>query len=103
VVFDCDGSVLVSDDVMLAERYDREAFALVVALHNGQTEAAAQMLSDLCDDEDGGATLQHIVAVCVVLALTLNEAWVEQCEADGVSFEEFVETAGLWLAQGGEA
>jgi hypothetical protein len=88
---------------MLAERYDREAFALVVALHNGQTEAAAQMLSDLCEMDDDGVTLQHITAVCVVLALTLNEAWMEQCEADGVSFEEFVETAGLWLAQRGDA
>jgi hypothetical protein len=89
---------------MLAERYDREAFALVVALHNGNTDAAAQILEDLAVVRDDGlVNLDPLAGVCVVLALTLNEAWVEQCEADGVSFEEFVETAGLWLAQRGEA
>ena len=72
--------------------YDRLAFALVVALHNEETEAAAQMLSDL--------SVGDMAAVCVVLALTLNEAWMELCEADGVTFDEFAATSGMWLAGG---
>ena len=72
--------------------YDRLAFALVVALHNEETEAAARMLSDL--------SVGDMAAVCVVLALTLNEAWMELCEADGVTFDEFAATSGMWLAGG---
>lgn len=82
----------MSDDVMLAERYDREAFALVVALHNGQTEAAAGMLQD--------ATIGDLCGITVTLAMSLLQEWVTACEADGVPFEEFIENAGLWLAGG---
>jgi hypothetical protein len=84
----------VSDDVICAERYDREAFALVVALHNGQTEAAAGMLQD--------ATIGDLCGITVTLAMSLLQEWVTACEADGVPFDEFVKNAGLWLA-GGDA
>ena len=81
--------------------YDRLAFALVVALHNEETEAAALMLEDLVElNDDGTYNLEPLHCVCVVLALTLNEAWMELCEADGVTFDEFAATSGMWLAGG---
>jgi hypothetical protein len=87
----CWGAV-VSDDIMLAERYDQQAFALVVALHNGQKEAAEGMLRD--------ATIGDLCGICVTLGMSLLQEWVESCEAEGVPFDEFVKNAGLWLAGG---
>ncbi len=81
--------------------YDRLAFALVVALHNGNNDAAAAMLNDLVEiNEDGTYNLEPIAAVCGVLALSLDQAWIEQCEMEGVSYDEFVKVSGLWLAGG---
>ena len=82
----------MSDTITDPIGYDRLAFALVVALHNEETEAAALMLHDM-EPAD-------MASLCVVLALSLDQAWIEQCEMEGVSFDEFVKVSGLWLAGG---
>ena len=71
---------------------DEAAFAIVMALHHGHNDIAAQILCGL----DAGET----ASVVVSLALALDVAWMEQCEADGVPFDEFAHHAGNWLAQG---
>lgn len=69
---------------------DRLGFALVVALHNGDDDAASRLLH--------GLTVAELISLTVVLARSLDQAWIEGCEHDGVSFDEFVTHAGLWLA-----
>jgi len=70
---------------------DQAAFAIVMALHHGHNDEAARILCEL----DAGET----ASVVVCLALALNVAWVEQCEMDGVPFDEFAHHAGTWLAE----
>lgn len=71
---------------------DTAAFAIVMALHHGHNDEAASILCEL----DAGET----ASVVVCLALALNQAWVEQCDDDGVPFDEFAHLAGTWLAEG---
>ena len=70
---------------------DQAAFAIVMALHHGHNDEAARILCDL----DAGET----ASVVVCLALALNDAWVEQCEDDGVPFDVFAHHAGTFLAE----
>jgi hypothetical protein len=70
---------------------DWDAFAIVMALHHGHNDTAAQILCDL----DAGET----ASVVVCLALALARAWREQCEVDGVPFDEFAHRFGSWLAE----
>ena len=69
---------------------DTAAFAIVMALHHGHNDEAARLLCEL----DAGETASMVVC----LALALDQAWMEQCEDDGVPFDEFAHTAGVWLA-----
>ena len=69
---------------------DEAAFAIVMALHHGHNDIATQILCAL----DAGET----ASVVVSLALALDVAWQEQCEDDGVPFDEFAHHAGTWLA-----
>lgn len=70
---------------------DQLALAIVVALHRGDTAAAAALLSAIEWDD--------LVGIAVVLAAALDEAWTELCERDAVDFTEFVQESGLWLAE----
>ena len=70
---------------------DQAAFAIVMAFHHGHVDEVASILCEL----DAGDT----ASVVVCLALALNQAWVEQCEADGVPFDEWAHNAGTWLAE----
>ena len=84
---------------------DEAAFAIVMALHHGHNDEAARILCDLvpprcqhCDPDeqyDSGGTIASVV---VCLALALDQAWLEQCDTDGVPFDEFAHHAGTWLA-----
>lgn len=71
--------------------WNHTAFALVVAIHNGADEGARQMLAEL--------TPADLAGVAVILAMSLDEAWIDLCERDGVEFDELAHHAGLWLAQ----
>jgi hypothetical protein len=70
---------------------DEAAFTIVMALHHGHNDTAAQILCAL----DAGET----ASVVVCLALALDVAWMEQCETDGVPFDEFAHHAGAFLAE----
>ena len=70
---------------------DSLAFAIVMAFHHGHTDEVARILCEL----DAGQTASVVVA----LALALDQAWVEQCEDDGVPFDVFAHHAGTWIAE----
>ena len=71
--------------------WNHTAFALVVAIHNGADEEVRRMVAEL--------TPSDLAGVAVILAMSLDEAWIDLCERDGVEFDELAHHAGLWLAQ----
>ena len=71
--------------------WNHTAFALVVAIHNGADEEARRMLGEL--------TPADLAGVAVILAMSLDEAWIDLCERDGVTFDELAHHTYLWLAQ----
>jgi hypothetical protein len=70
---------------------DQLALGLVVAVHRGDTDGAAALLRDLLWDD--------LLGICVILASTLDVAWSEQCDVDGIGFDGLVRETGLWLAE----
>jgi len=80
-----------NDRVVNPTDWNHTAFALVIAIHNGADEAARLMLKEL--------TAADIAGIAVILAMSLDEAWIDLCERDGVEFDELAHHAGLWLAQ----
>ena len=61
-----------------------------MALHDDLYDEASRILCEL--------DVYETASVVVCLALGLNQAWLEICEADGVPFDEFAPRFGLWLA-----
>jgi UDP-N-acetyl-D-mannosaminuronic acid transferase (WecB/TagA/CpsF family) len=74
---------------------DQIAFALVMAVHHGYFDQAEAMIVDLLEPVNA----ETAASVLVDLAMALNQAWIEQCETDGVPFDEFSHHAGNWLAE----
>ena len=58
--------------------WNHTAFALVVAIHNGADEEVRRMVAEL--------TPSDLAGVAVILAMSLDEAWIDLCERDGVEF-----------------
>ena len=74
--------------------YDWLAFALVMAVHHKDNDEEGRLIWELMNDP------RTLVQVLGRLTSAVDRAWIERCEADGVSFEVFAQVFGLWLAGG---
>jgi hypothetical protein len=69
------------------------AMSLVMAIHADHGDMFRATVADLSPSDCG--------AMLAILAAWVEEAWSVLVERDGITFEEFTDQAGLWLARGG--
>ena len=88
----------MSDDVMFTEQdvtdWHGTAMSLVVAIHADDGDTFRGVVAGLSPADCG--------AMLPILAAWVDEAWSVLVERDGITFEEFTDRAGLWLARGGQ-